>query len=132
MVDYLQRVATIACLYYADLIHELGDAMKEKCRGKLRRKVLLYQNNNPSHKSLVAMAAISKGSFELLDHPQCSPDLAPSDYRLFPKLKEQLRGKKFSSNNEVMLSVNQWFAGSCRNVGAPLGEVRQSPRGLTN
>ena len=36
MVDYLQRGATITGIYCADLIHELGDAMKEKCRGKLR------------------------------------------------------------------------------------------------
>lgn len=68
-----------------------------------------------SHKSLVAMAAISTAGFELLDHPPYSPDLAPSDYRLFPKLKEHLRGKKFSSDNEVMMSVNQWFA----EVGQP-------------
>ena len=46
----------------------------------------------------------------MLDHPPYSQDLAPSDYRLFPKLKEHLREKKFSSDNEVMLSVNQWFA----------------------
>ena len=48
------------------------------------------------------MAAISTAGFELLDHPPYSPDLAPSDYRLFPKLKEHLRGKKFSFDNEVM------------------------------
>ena len=79
------------------------------------RKVLLHQENAPSHKSLVAMAVISTAGFELLDHPLYSPDLAPSDYRLLPKLKENLHGKKFSSNNEVMLSINQWFA----EVGQP-------------
>ena len=115
MVDYLQKGATITGLYYADLIHKLRDAIKEKRRGKLRRKVLLHQDNAPSHKSLVAMAAISTAGFELLDHPPYSPDLAPSDYRLFPKLKEHLRGKKFSSDNEVITSVNQWFA----EVGQP-------------
>ena len=73
---------------------------------KLRRKVLLHQDNAPSHKSLVAMAAISTAGFELLDHPPYSSDLAPRDYRLFPKLKEHLRGKKILSDNEVMLSVN--------------------------
>ena len=63
MVDYLQRGATITGLYYADLIHKLRDAIKEKRRGKFRRKVLLHQDNAPSHKSLVAMAAISKAGF---------------------------------------------------------------------
>ena len=72
---------------------------------QIKEKVLLHQDNAPSHKSLVAMAAISTACFELLDHPPYSPDLAPSDYRLFPKLKEHLHGKKFSSDNEVMLPV---------------------------
>ena len=107
MVDYLQREAKITGLYYADLIHKLRDAIKEKHHGKFRQKVLLHQDNTPSHKSLVAMSAISAAGFELLDHPPYSPDLAPSYYRLFPKLKERLHGKKFSSDNEVMLSANQ-------------------------
>ena len=106
MVDYLQRGATITGLYYAHLIHKLRNAIKEKCRGKLRQKFLLHQDNASSHKSLVAMAVISTG-FELLDHLPYSPDLAPSDCRLFRKLKEHLRGKKFSFDKEVMLSVNQ-------------------------
>ena len=45
MVDYLQRGATITGLYYADLIHKLRDAIKDKRCGKLRRKVLLHQDN---------------------------------------------------------------------------------------
>ena len=105
----MQRGATITGLYYAYLIHKLQDAIQEEQCGKLRRKVL-HQYNAPSHKSLVAMAAISTEGFELLDHPPYSSDLAPSDYRVFPKLKEHLRAKKFSSDNEVMRSVNQWFA----------------------
>ena len=78
MVDYLHRGATISGLYYTDLIHKLQDAIKEKHCGKLRRKVLLHQDNAPSHKSLVAMAAISTAGVELLDHPPYSPDLAPA------------------------------------------------------
>jgi hypothetical protein len=31
-----------------------------------------------------------------VDHPQFSPDLAPCDFRLFPKLKAALKGHRFS------------------------------------
>ena len=61
------------------------------------------------------MAAISTAGLELLDHPPYTPDLVHSDYRLFQKLEEHPRGKKSSSDNEVMLSVNQWFG----EVGQP-------------
>ena len=43
--------------------------------------------------------------FQYLDHPPYSPDLAPSDYDLFPALKKQLIGRHFSSEAEVIAAV---------------------------
>ena len=37
--------------------------------------------------SVIAMAAVRDRGFELVDHPPYSPDLAPSDYFLFPNMK---------------------------------------------
>jgi hypothetical protein len=44
--------------------------------------------------------------FAVLEHPAYSPNLAPSDYYLFPNLK----GRKFSSTEEVTLLADGWFA----------------------
>ena len=55
------------------------------------------------------MAAIRDAGFEILDHPPYSPDLAPSDFHLFPKLKESLRGQRFQTDDDVMAAVNEWF-----------------------
>ena len=41
-----------------------------------------------------------------LPHPSYSPDLAPCNFFLFPNLKTWLGGKKFSSNEEVIVAVN--------------------------
>jgi hypothetical protein len=46
--------------------------------------------------------------FEMLKHPPYSPDLAPSDFRLFGRTKEHLRGQKFA-NDEVMEAVQSWL-----------------------
>ena len=43
--------------------------------------------------------------YELLEHPPYSPDLAPSDFYLFPKLKLFLAGQRFSSNQEPIAAV---------------------------
>jgi len=43
--------------------------------------------------------------YELLEHPPDFPDLAPSDFCLFPKLKLFLTGQCFSSNQEVIAAV---------------------------
>jgi hypothetical protein len=37
---------------------------------------------------------LAKLRFEVLKHTAYSPDLAPSDYHLFPNLKKHLKGKK--------------------------------------
>jgi len=49
-------------------------------------------------------------SSELLEHPPCSPDLALSDFCLFPKLKLFLAGQRFSSNQEAIAAVEGYFA----------------------
>jgi len=46
--------------------------------------------------------------FEVLKHPQYSPELAPSDFHLFGPMKEHLRGRKFA-DDEVMEAVQSWL-----------------------
>jgi hypothetical protein len=43
-------------------------------------------------------------------HPPCSPDLAPSDYNLFGALKEALRGRRFTSDQDVKEAAHAWLA----------------------
>ena len=50
-------------------------------------------------------------SFHFLDHPPYSPDLAPSDYHLFPGLKKQLKGCHFLSDAEVIVAMETWLDG---------------------
>ncbi|GBL86187.1 hypothetical protein AVEN_131934-1 [Araneus ventricosus] len=45
---------------------------------------------------------------EIFDHPPYSPDLAPSDFHLFLKLKEFLSGKRFGSDGELENAVTTW------------------------
>ncbi|GFV81722.1 histone-lysine N-methyltransferase SETMAR [Trichonephila clavipes] len=47
--------------------------------------------------------------WERLHHPPYSPDLAPSDFPLFPALKKNLAGKRFGSNFDVKQAVKRFF-----------------------
>jgi len=47
--------------------------------------------------------------YKLLEHAPYSPDLAPSDFYLFPKLKLFLAGQRFSSNQEAIAAVEGYF-----------------------
>jgi hypothetical protein len=53
--------------------------------------------------------------YELLEHPPYFPDLAPSDFSLFPKLKLFLAGQRFSSNQEAIAAVEQYFTDLTKN-----------------
>jgi histone-lysine N-methyltransferase SETMAR len=53
--------------------------------------------------------------YELLEYPPYSPDLAPSDFCLFPKLKLFLVGQRFSPNQEAIAAVKGYFADLTKN-----------------
>jgi len=44
-----------------------------------------------------------------MEHPAYSPDLVPSDFHLFGPLKEALRGRRFSCDDDVKAPVHQWL-----------------------
>lgn len=109
MVDYLATGGTVTGQYYATLIIQLRENIKAKRRGMLSKGVLLLQDNAPSHTSQVATAAIRDARLQLLQHPPYSPDLAPSDFYLFPRMKDHLRGTRFDSNCDVIAAVGAWL-----------------------
>jgi hypothetical protein len=45
--------------------------------------------------------------FRKLAHPPYSPDIAPSDFYLFGKVKNELIGKSIHDEHELFLEVNE-------------------------
>ena len=107
MVDYLEEDRTINDAYYAEELRRLRHEIVRKRRGKLTRSILLLQDNALAHTSQSVIAAVPECGFEVLPHPLYSPDLAPSEFCLFPKLKTNLRGRNFGSNEGVIDAVNE-------------------------
>jgi len=60
----------------------------EKRRGKITKWVLFLHDNALAHWALSTQKKLAYLGFQLLDHPPYSPDLPPSDYHLFPGLKQ--------------------------------------------
>jgi histone-lysine N-methyltransferase SETMAR len=63
------------------------------------------------HRALATQKELAYLGLHCLDHPPYSPDLAPSDYHLFPGLKKQLKVRHFSSNAEVTVAAKTWLGG---------------------
>lgn len=70
---------------------------------------MLQQDNARPHTSAAITDAIAHLRFTLLPHPAYSPDITPRDFYFFPNLKEDVRGQKFNSDEEVKATVHWWF-----------------------
>jgi histone-lysine N-methyltransferase SETMAR len=62
--------------------------LKKKRREKFTKGVLFLDDIAAVHRAVVTQNKLAYLGFQFLDHPPYSPDLAPSDYQLFPGLKK--------------------------------------------
>jgi histone-lysine N-methyltransferase SETMAR len=90
---------------------QLKAILKEKRRGKVTKGVLFLHDNAPAHRALATQKKLACLDFKCPDHPSYSPDLAPSDYHLFPGLQKQFKGRHFSSGAEVISAAETWSNG---------------------
>ena len=83
--------------------------------GKVTKGVLFLHDNAPAHRALATRKKLAYLGFQCLDHPPYSPDLATSDYHLFPGLKKQLKRRHFSSDAEAIAAAETWLDGQISN-----------------
>jgi len=69
------------------MLVQLKDILMEKRRGKITKGVFFLHDNAPAHRALATQKKLAYLGFQCLDHLPYSPDLAPSDYHLFPGVK---------------------------------------------
>jgi histone-lysine N-methyltransferase SETMAR len=72
-----------------------------------RNEFFLHQDHARLYRSAQTQGAMTSLKFTAVPHAPYSPDLAPSDFWLFPKLKKTLRGQYFSSDAEVEAAVRK-------------------------
>ena len=64
-----------------------------------------HQDNAPVHNSILVTDYLTKMDIKTVAHPPYSPDLAPCDFWLFPKLKENLRSCCYETIEEMKEAV---------------------------
>jgi len=90
LIDYLTKGQSINKECYSFLLVQLKDILKEKRHGKVTNGVLFLHDNAPAHRALATQKKLVYLGFQFLHHPPYSPDLAPSDYHLFPGLEKTI------------------------------------------
>ncbi|KYN35367.1 hypothetical protein ALC56_10292, partial [Trachymyrmex septentrionalis] len=62
---------------------------------------LLHHDNAPAHTSLLVREFLTKNNTLMMPQPSYSPDLAPCDFFLFPKLKRPMKGRRYATIEEI-------------------------------
>ena len=97
---------TVSKEYYVEVLREFRKRFRRK------RPVLFksgqwhfHQDNTPVHNSILVKDYLTKMSIKTVLQPPYYPDLAPSHFWLFPKLKEKLRGCRYETIGEMKEAV---------------------------
>lgn len=109
LIEFLGKGETINAERYCETLTKLRAAIKRKRPGLLTRNPLLLHDNARPHAAGVTQDLLTSFTWDVFPHPPYSPDLAPSDYHLFPALKNALGGKKFVNDAQVEAEVRKWF-----------------------
>jgi len=87
---------------YEDILARLRDAVRKKRSEMWENQTwMLHHNNAPAHASLLILSYLAKHQTSVVPHSHYSPDLAPADFFLFPKLKTTLKGSRFQIIEEI-------------------------------
>ena len=105
-IHWVPTGQTVNKEYYVEVLREF------RKRFHWKRPVLFksgqwhfHQDNAPVHNSIVVTDYLTKMGIKTIPHPPYSPDLAPCDFWLFPKLKEKLRGCHYETIEGIKEAV---------------------------
>lgn len=106
--EFIPEGRTVNKELYLEVLNRLRNALRRK-RPDLwaSQDWMLLHDNAPAHRSLVVQQYLAKHSIIVLPHPPYSPDLAPCDFELFPRMKDALKGRRFTSTDEVKTAATE-------------------------
>ena len=111
-VGWVPRGQTVNKEYYLDVLRKFRESMRKKRPQQWRSgQWWFHQDNAPCHKSTLVTNWMTNRGMKVVWHPPYSPDLAPSDFFLFPGMKKPLRGIRFQSTEELKDSSESYLKG---------------------
>lgn len=100
--EFLPQGRTVNKEYYLEVMRRLREAIRKKRPDLWKNNSwLLHHDNAPAHSSLLVRNFLAKNNTVVMPQPPYSPDMAPCDFFLFPKLKRPMKGRRFSSIEEI-------------------------------
>jgi len=90
--NYVPRGQTVNATYIIEALYKFLKVFRKKRPILASQDWFLHWDNSPVHTAAAVQAYLAAKSIQLIAHPPYSPDLAPADFFLFPKVKLELAG----------------------------------------
>ena len=91
--ELLPTGQTVKQVYYLEVLKWLREKDGNDPNFLAKNSWILHHDNAPAHTALSVREFLVTKQISVLEHPAYSPDLAPTDVFLFPKIKEKLKGR---------------------------------------
>ena len=96
--EFVSPCQTVNAAFYVEVLKSLRENVWRKRPDQWRSNTwLLHHDNAPAHAALLTRRFLTDNNMTLVPHPPYSPDLAHSDFFLFPKRKMKLKGWRFQT-----------------------------------
>ena len=107
MIDRVPSGTTVTADYYRQCLQNLRRKMHANRPDLLENGVLILHDNARPHLGKDVRELLDGYSWEVLTHPPYNPDMSPSNFDLFPKLKINMLGVRFSTLEDLSASVTR-------------------------
>ncbi len=97
---WVPRSQTVNVVYYIAVLKQLQQAAKRPELGTVNNWLLLH-DNVPEHCLVKILNFLAYHQTTILEHTAYSSDLAPNDFFLYPKIRENLK-RAYFADEEVM------------------------------
>ena len=104
--EFVPTGQTVNKEFFKTILQRLRDAVRRH-RPEKWRFWILHHDNAPAHRAVTTKDFLAKHNIPSLPQPSCFPDLAPSDFVLFPQLKKTMKVRRFDYVEDIQANATR-------------------------
>lgn len=107
--EFVPNGRSVNTQLYREILWHMRESVR-RCRRELwcnhHHQFWLQHDNASAHRSRLVRHFCEVTDTKIVQHPPYSPDLAPSDFFLFARIKKELRGVRFANVEDLKQAVD--------------------------
>ncbi|UYV64971.1 hypothetical protein LAZ67_3002608 [Cordylochernes scorpioides] len=106
--EFVPQGQTVNSAFYLEVLRRLKRRII-RVMTDIKDTVKLHHDNATSHTAFIITNFLARSNNPVIPHPPYSPDLAPCDLFLFPRLKREMKGKHWETVENIQHHVTTFL-----------------------